>query len=176
MNVRQRKRLIALAAALVGLAAAGVLVAGFLVPVTVPVHEVAPASDGPDVAPNPNGDQAPARDGSLPALPALPTLQRLCGRNLRRPLYDPPPVARAAAPKPAMTVQFIGTVIEPGQSVAMFRKSDGSIAWCAPGESVEDAGSEVRVTSVEYDKVTVQFAGESRELVIAPETPPGGTP
>jgi hypothetical protein len=171
MTVRQRKKALAFSAAILGVLALLVLVVGLSLPARIAAREAEPGIDvpGADDAANDAQAEAAAAEASRQALAEL---QRLCRADLRRPLYDPP---SAAGPSPggpttqALTLSLIGTVIEPGHSMAMFRKPAGGTVFCAVGESVDDAGGPVKVLGVDEDKVTVEFAGRTRELALPPK-------
>jgi hypothetical protein len=104
----------------------------------------------------------------------LAELQQLCEKDLRGPLFDPPQTRQARpAKRPSMTMSVVGIVSEPGHSMAMLQKSDGTVVLCAEGETVEDAGGPVTVTKVEQQKVTVRYGGEVLDVdVQRPASPP----
>ncbi len=82
--------------------------------------------------------------------------------DVRRPLYDPPPV-KVAKPKPRqpkLTIQLTGTVIEPGSAVGLFRTSDSRHKFAGVGDSVEGA----EVLSVVAGSATVRFEGRTFTL------------
>ncbi|MCC7406889.1 MAG: hypothetical protein IT442_02380, partial [Phycisphaeraceae bacterium] len=92
------------------------------------------------------------------------------------PLYDAA-VATAAAPTraiPPLRVKLLGTVIEPGQSVAIVQDSAGKTLFLDIGQTVEDA----TIQSIEPDRVTVRYYDEDRELVMPKAEPasPQGAP
>jgi hypothetical protein len=170
MTVRQRQRAIHLVAGIVGLSGLAVFAAALAVPLDpgAPGPDVQGAADGAAAAPA----EAPAQATPDAAGASLEDLARVCGMDLRRPLYDapsPPPAAGAAAPPAApMAVRLVGTIVEPGHSMAVFQKPDGSFELCAQGESVADAGGAVAVTAINQDKVTVQYLGQTQELALPP--------
>jgi hypothetical protein len=168
MTVRGTRRLIGLAAALAGAAAVAILAAGLGLPVEVAVPEPAPGA-GVAAAGAPDGGKADAARAAR-GRPPLAEFERLAALDLRRPLYDPPAEPRVAAAHPAtpLTVRLIGTVNEPGHSMAMLRKADGSVAVCALGEGVDAAGGRVTVTGIGHRKATVRYGGRSHELVAPP--------
>jgi hypothetical protein len=170
MTVQQRKRAIGLVAGLVGLAGLAILAAAVAVPLETGAPE--PAPQAPAVGPPPDDRGADQTPGA--SRPTLGELARVSAMDLRRPLHDPPATA-AAAPKAAsavpMTVRLVGTIVEPGHSMAVFRKADGSFELCAQGESVTDAGGAVTVTGVAPEKVTVEYAGQAQELAVPPGPP-----
>jgi hypothetical protein len=165
MTVRQRKRVIGLVAGLVGLAGLAVLVGA----VAAPLETAAPGPAPQPPAGGPPTDQRGADQTPDASRPTLGELARVSAMDLRRPLWDPPATA-AAAPNAAsavpMTVRLVGTIVEPGHSMAVFRKADGSFELCAQGESVTDAGGAVTVTAVAPEKVTVEYAGQAQELAV----------
>jgi hypothetical protein len=62
---------------------------------------------------------------------------------------------------------------EPGYSMAMIQKSDGTIELCEPGQSLEDQGATVTVVEVASQTVTVRHDDQLHELTVPP--PPGGS-
>jgi hypothetical protein len=172
MTVRQRNKLIGLAAAFVGLAGVAVLAAGLGVPVQVAADESAAPAE-PVVAPVAPSD-ASAEQKDAESHVALSELQRLCRIDLRKPLFDVPalPSTAGAASNPSsassLGARLVGTVVELGHSMAMFQKRDGSIELCAEGQSLDDAGGKITVLRIEYMKATVQVAGRMFNLVIPP--------
>ncbi len=177
MTIRQRKKIIALAAGLVGLGAAAVLAAGLTLPVQVEAPEPAAADAGTSAPALPDGAPSGAEAG--PSKAALAELLRLCAADLRKPLQEAAPAAPGAGPAAkagpraarSLTVRLIGTAIEPGHSLAMFQKPDGSIELRAEGQALDDAAGGFTVTRIEDLKVTVKVGSETRELAIPP--PPG---
>jgi hypothetical protein len=174
MNVRQRKRMLYLAAGLCGAGVAAVVTWGLITPVEVtaarPSFQL--SSAGQSTQPS---DRASARH--TPARPSLEQLQRLASMKLRQPLYDPEPTqaqkqakqtqpSHSHQPDAQLTLRLVGTVQEPGHSMAMFQTQDGTIELCAQGHSVENGGDQavVKVTRVEHRKVVVQYNGQSHEL------------
>lgn len=181
MTVRRRKMLIWLLAGALAAPSVAVVALGLTVPVRVETDQPSMTSGGPSEEPSAKAMAAASRDRQRRA--AMAQLLQLCQRDLRKPLYDSDSPAEAEADRTAarrpgpssLTLRLIGTVNEPGHSMAMFQKKDGSIALCAQGESVDDAGGPVTVTRVEYEKVSVQCGNRAHELVIPPRTP-GRTP
>jgi hypothetical protein len=170
MDVSQRKRLMKGATVATGLAAAIVLAGGL----TMPVRVDAPQRQPGGLAARSTASTATSRraGGGDDEGRQLAELQRLCSLDLRKPLFGSPAASQAApAPQPqqpTMTLRLVGLVNEPGHSMAMFQKTDGSIVFCAQGESVVDAGVPVTVIRIDPPKVTVQRAGTSLELALPP--------
>jgi hypothetical protein len=118
---------------------------------------------------------APARTPK--ALPTLtPSLKDpeeyavIYQRDLRRPLFDAPPVVAttAPAPPPPMPVRLTGTVVEPGFSFAMFRSGTGESRMASAGEVIDG----VEVVSIGDANVTVRFAGQVITLKVEKEESP----
>ncbi|MCC7409227.1 MAG: hypothetical protein IT442_14270 [Phycisphaeraceae bacterium] len=111
-----------------------------------------------------DASSTPTRE-SLLALGSLP---------LRRPLYDTA-VAEMAAPTkvvPPLRVKLLGTVIEPGQSVAILQDSAGKTLFLSAGQTVEEA----TVQSIEPDRVTVRYYDEDRVLLMPKAEPSSSGP
>lgn len=157
MTVRQQKHLLWLAAAGIALAAIAILFLGW----TLPFRQS--ANLAPAIAPTPQVAPPNARPPLDPR-----EFDTWLARDLRKPLFhESPAAAQTGAP---LTLQLVGTAIEAGHSVAMLRKSDGTFAFCRVGESVDDVGGQARVTRIDADRVSLQYAGALRELQ-APRTP-----
>jgi hypothetical protein len=173
MNIRQRKRTIYLASGLI--AAIGLAVAAWALATPVEIARPADASgDAPGPAPGRTGAAGPSyrQPGEGDGI-SRDELARLCARDLRRPLFAPEPtVEQAEKPEPRpqprrpMSAQLVGTIVEPGRSMAVFRMSDGSFELCGTGESIEDPGGEVKVRNIEPYEVTVNYASQTRTLTI----------
>jgi len=165
MNIRQRKKLLWSAAVLVGLASLGVVLAGWLWPLRIN----AALSD--KLLTTLRGGGGPDKAGTTrtrpPARLDLAELAQLAARDIRRPLSGPD-AASGASPSAALTVQLVGTMQEPGHSMALLKKGDGTFAVCAVGESVDDVGGPAVVTRIDPDRISVQYAGAIRELIIPP--------
>jgi hypothetical protein len=171
MNVRQRKQLIGLVAALLALGAVASLVAGLAVPVGVDPPKQAAAKNDPGVAAQ--AAVASSQKAAEKSRRLLAQLQPLCAVELRRPLTDPPGSTQGGSggsgqPQRPMTVRLVGLASEPGHSMAVFAKGNGAIEICPQGQSIDDAGGPVTVTKIELDKVTVQYGGQSQVLTLPP--------
>ena len=179
MNVRQRKNLIAASAALVALAGAAVLAAGLVLPVTISPsdsHTLARTAGGKAAS-----TQAIASDTADSSQQWREDLLRLCQVDLRRDLFEVPTVAApaidpattpsTAAQASSLSIRLIGTIIEPGHSMALFQKATGIVELASQGDTFDDGGVAVTVVTVEPLKVTVRRAGVSIELVIPPPAP-----
>lgn len=96
---------------------------------------------------------------------SLEAFERLWDRNLRRPLYDPPPAEPAPPPPPPRPpapppLTLVGTVVEDHRSRALLAASDGRVRLLAVGERVD----EVEVVSIAENRVVVRHGGRSFEL------------
>lgn len=177
MTVRRKTNLIRLTTAVIALTSAVVIVGGFMVAVEIE----APASTQGAGATGVRPTVAEQVSSDVPQVPGLDHLVRLCERDLRAPLFDAPtPVAvetvEPAAPAPTSTglsVKLLGTIIEPGHSMAMLQKSDGSVALIEAGQSIDDGGAKVVVAVVELRRVVIRIGNESHELVLPPPTAEG---
>lgn len=173
MNVRERKRIIGWAAAMIALGGVVVLAAGLMTPVQVAVDGAAARSMVSSTMPA-SAPRARTADG---AGLTLAELQSLCARDLRKPLFDAPPAPTAAGPAPsaaaAMGVRLLGTVAEPGHSMAILQTGNSSIEVCGEGQKTDGAGG-VTVVRIDHQKVIVMQGGQSHELTVPP--PPTSAP
>lgn len=163
MNPRQHKQLLWSAAWVVVLGGLTLVLAGGTLDVSV--HEEKPEGLRKllaTLATRPGAGGVPEK-----SRPDLAELMQVSGKELRRPLADP--AATAVQNNSALTLQLVGTVMEPGHSVAMLRKADGNVEICACGQSVDDVGGPVVVREIGTDFVRVEYAGALRELRIPPE-------
>jgi hypothetical protein len=172
MNVRQWKRLMSAGAILTGMAAGATLLLGVLLPVRVPPEE--PRARRPASA-----DEQPAlvtAEDVAGDHPSLPALRRVCSLDLRRPLYDAPPEKTPDVQPPAakvpLAIRLLGTVQEPGHSMAMVQTSDGMIEVYAEGDRIDDAGSVFMIMKIEAEQVTIDHGGRSHTLTL-PKPPEG---
>ncbi|MEX2672295.1 MAG: hypothetical protein WD294_09325 [Phycisphaeraceae bacterium] len=175
VNHRQVKRSLVAGIAISLLLTVAVLASGLMLPIAVDVEQ--PTTTAPRAG-TPTHDRSTSQPTAVP----LEALLRVTTRNWRQPLFDvtetTPEDTQQQAPRPAsavpMTVQLMGTVIEHGRSMALLRKTDGTIAICSEGETVDDSGGPVLVERVEANSVTVHYAGAARTLEL-PVTPAGGS-
>lgn len=157
VNLRTRKRLLWLAALVMGAGALAVVVAGLSIPIAVDAA-AAPRPHAPESAPVPDE----GRPGQL----TLAELEELSGTDLRRPLYDAPSSQSAGDPAAAAPVKLVGMVNEPGHSMVILQKADGSMATCAQGETLDDAPGPVTVVEIGARKVTIRCRGNVYELPV----------
>lgn len=105
------------------------------------------------------------RPTTQPDYTTLQPLQSYAGiykRDLRKPLYDPKPkaVIKVAPVKPKLTIQLLGTVVEPGFTYAILKDSKGKTKFVSVGQSLD--GAELK--SISAKSITVIFNGEEQIL------------
>lgn len=188
MTIRQRKQMLYAAAALLVVLAFVCAGLGVILPVTTPtvqpdlpvrIRPVAGNADSgdPDTPSDRSTAQSAAPGAGWPELDRA-TLRRLAGRPWRQPLFEPTepepnqPEKNAPDPAPSITLRLIGTAHEPGRSVAILRKSDGSTELCERGQSFTDRGATVTVTDIGPRAVTVEVNGSPRELTLPEDDTP----
>lgn len=171
MNVRQRKKVIWLTAVVVGVASLVLLFTGFCVPIKTTKSKTVFQSEVSATA-GVFGETSNDKENTNVSNLSFDELKRLCEKNLRKPLYDKPipepekSDAASSASNSSLPLRLIGTANEPGHSIAMFQKSDGSIELCVENENMDNAGETVTVIKIEHQKVIVEYGGETYELVI----------
>ena len=154
-------------ASLIG--AVAVVVLGLLLPIAVP-----PPDSGGGATPGissaaPRAAEAISTRGAL----ELDALLLATVRDLRPPLFDPPPVAadtsaqKPATPTPpAISLRVVGTVIEPGRSMVILQLSDNVLRVVAKGDVIADNGAKHEIQAIEDHTVRVQVAGRLHTLPI----------
>jgi len=80
-------------------------------------------------------------------------------RDLRAPLYPPPP---RPPPRPRLTVRLVGTVVEPGLCMALLATGSGRVRFCCVGDEAGGA----RVETIGDGRATVRFAGQRHVLTV----------
>jgi len=145
MNVRRAKTLLWLTNVALGTVAASILTCAILWPVGT-------ASEGEHEPPQQSIDVEGTDDPTHP----LSYYSVIWQRDLRGPLWDPPPRPVAQRPKPTLAVTLTGTIVEPGFTYATFTLNDGSTVLRRVGQEV--AGAEIK--TIVDGEVRVLFAGE----------------
>ena len=163
MNRRQRKFLAWSAAALIALIGVVVLLAGLMIPVRVDLSDSRrpPSASGTRASTGPNAD--PSHFDLVELLP-------LCDRDLRRPLNADPAAGAGSPSGTPLTLQLVGTANEPGHSMAILKKGDGTVVLGALGDTIDGAGGPSVITRIAPDRISVKYAGSVRELVLPPAT------
>jgi hypothetical protein len=108
---------------------------------------------------------APANAKAAPTIRPLAEHVAAAGRDLRRPLEDPKPMAASAPAAPKLTVELMGTVIETNSAQALLRTSAGQSKFASVGDTVEG----ITVKAVEANQATVEFAGQLVTLTVRRE-------
>jgi hypothetical protein len=163
-----------LGAVLSGVGVIGVLTWGVLLPVRVPEPSHRGGADAtPSKTAVPGNRDAQSSDGPQVA---LANLRKVAAMDLRQPLYEAKQAQkqqqkrqktekRTPAPE-SLKIELIGTFLEPGHSMAMLRKQDGTIKICPEGQSIEHGQQQVTVTRVARRKATIRLGGKTHELVM----------
>ena len=145
MKLQTRKRLLnALSAGCLAAGAVAVVAA-----LTAPV----PTTDDFSLAttaqaPGPSAAAAESVDVTLPSWE----------RPLRRPLYDPPPAPKKIVkkkPRP-ITVKLMGTILEPENSQAFVKLSNGSVELRRVGDQVTDDPRDGQVAQITASEIVIR--------------------
>jgi hypothetical protein len=145
MTHKGRKRVLLL----LNTALASALAAAIALAVLPPRLEGRAAGEGG--ATEPQAARPPA------AAPPLEQYLSVCGRDLRKPLFDEPgPPLPPAEPKPKPRLRLTGTAVEPGFTYAVFSTGSGQTKLVRIGQSVDGA----EVVAIEVDSATVRFDGQ----------------
>jgi hypothetical protein len=105
----------------------------------------------------------PTRIASASNLPALSEFDVLSKLELRQQLEPNAPVAA-----PVFPIKLIGTILEPGQNLALFQDKEGVVSFKGEGEVI--ASAEVR--RVGEQEVTIFYAGQELKLKVEGEKRP----
>ena len=108
-------------------------------------------------------------------------------RELRGPLYDPPPkpvVPKPVVPKqtpkpppkPKLNWTLVGTLIESGSSVAIVADETGEFDVKGEGDSLELEPQGVQIKSITAEQVTLAFRGAETTLSLDKKPRKGGSP
>jgi len=106
------------------------------------------AIDAAASASQPAGDDGSSR--------SLAHYRLIWERDLRRPLFDPPPTVAQTPPKPKLALTLLGTALEADAGYAMVKTADGKTRFCQVGDKVAEA----EILAIGLDAVQVRFAGE----------------
>jgi hypothetical protein len=164
MHARRVKTWLQIAGSGLSVAAVGVLVWSLFWPI-----EKSPVTVSQPVT------QSASRKVQRPVLPTLKQFEPFWKRQMRRPLFDPPPntpVASSATvqkPPSSLGVRLLGTVTEPGRSVAMLMTTRGTIEIKAVGERLGDMPDGAEVVSVNTDRAVLRYHGETISLELESE-------
>jgi len=184
MTIRRRKQLLYTAAGLLVALTVACVGLGLAMPVTtprvdaeppVPIRPVAGADDSADPATAAGNAAAPT--AGWPELDRA-TLRRVANRPWRQPLFAQPepdpeqPEPAQPSPAPSINLRLIGTAHEPGRSVAILRKSDGTTELLEQGQSFTDRGATITVSAIGPRSATVEVNGSPRELKLPEDDTP----
>lgn len=162
MTVRQTNHLIVAAAGLVAVACIVVLTAGLGMEVRVQSADLIEGDTVATLQP-----KAPTQGPAARPEHDLAELRRICQRDLRRPLFDPPATPVPAEFQVPLSLSLIGIVNEPGHSMALIQKGDSSVVLCAVGETVESPAGVVTIVAVEPQSVTVRHGQSLQKLELS---------
>jgi hypothetical protein len=106
--------------------------------------------------------------------PPLKDFAKVWKTELRRPLYDPPPLPkedkkdsrkkrRREAVPDAGGLRLVGTMLEDGRSMAIFTDATGKVDFKAVGETL-DLSPGARVDQIELTQVTISEQGRATVL------------
>src|SRR5262245_61000951 len=128
LSVRTQQTVLNGAAAACLLAVPAVLVWGLMVPARL-ISDVATAS---------SPETSHTSNVSSTLRPNVPSPQddALWTKRLRRPLFDPPPPVVQKKELPPLRVALLGTIIEPGNSMAIVAGPDGNMEYKRLGDRV----------------------------------------
>ena len=146
--------------------AAGLLVAGSVACVVVALA-TPPVVAVPDNSEPRRTTRADLDAGLLP----LDQYDAIYQKDVRRPLYDPPPVVvppPVTPPPPPLTLQLLGTVLEPGFEYAVVRTGMGQEKLMTVGETLDSA----ELLRLDAATATVRFAGQERTLKVQKKESP----
>jgi hypothetical protein len=113
------------------------------------------------------------RNGSSDDIPSFADLAKVWSIDLGHDVVAtaPPPDADAAIAQPPSDLHVIGTVVEPGHSLAMLIGPAGKATFLGVGDQFQGA----TIVAIAVDSVTVEISGSRSILKIekppAPETP-----
>ncbi|MCX5647499.1 MAG: hypothetical protein NTX40_00135 [Planctomycetota bacterium] len=90
-------------------------------------------------------------------------------RDLRRPLYDPSPAAKADPPPPPRPqVDLVGTAVEPGYTYAFLKTGGGKVKMVGLGQEADG----VKVTAIAVGAATIEFQGRTYALEVQKKEAP----
>ncbi len=97
----------------------------------------------------------------------LNAMQRIWDLPLRKPLYDPPPpvVEVKKFVPPPLPVRLTGTIVEPGQTLAMLKHQNGKVEFCNIGHKV----GEIEVVEITDGQVKLLYYGKPVTLTLGKE-------
>lgn len=80
---------------------------------------------------------------------------KVWGRQLRRPLYDPPPPPVVKKELPPIRAKLLGTILEPRAATAMIGQPDGSILMLGVGDTLGPQDSDATIQQIDVSSIEV---------------------
>jgi hypothetical protein len=87
-------------------------------------------------------------------------------KRLRRPLYDPPAPQVVEQPLAPLQVALKGTILEPGNSMAIIASPDGTIDYKRVGDPLGPAAGRAHVKEILSDSVVVERENKTETLKV----------
>jgi len=117
----------------------------------------------------PDPDSKPSDDNTIretqTIMPPLSVYVSAAQRDLRRPLFDPPPVPTQISrvpDKPRLALKLVGTAVEPGSTYGLFIDRSGKTKFAKVGEILDGA----EITTINDGTATVLYHGETITLEV----------
>lgn len=147
-------------------------VAVIVVGLTAPIEFSDAGAQAPPASPATTGIDANAPGpGVRQASPPLSAFATVWDADLRRPLFDPPPVTVAKPPSPPppppLTIRLVGTVVEPDRALGLFVTAGGKVEMKGAGQVVDGA----KIISVNERGAIVLHHGRQVALTLEAEKP-----
>ena len=92
--------------------------------------------------------------------PTKEDFAELCGRPLRRALYDPPPPAPEVKLLPPIQIELLGTIIEAQNSIAMVKSAQGNTEYKRVGDAIGPQESPAQLVEIRGDSIILERAGD----------------
>ena len=90
-------------------------------------------------------------------------------KRLRRPLYDPPPPKPVKRTPPPLRVALMGTIVEPGNSMAIVSTRGGAVEYKRVGDSVGPEANPAELVEILGDAIVVRRDDETLTLRVGEE-------
>lgn len=152
MNIRRIRRWLFAGSAMMLAAAAAILATALqadIAPHSTASHREDAVASPYETAPQP--------------LPALDAFEPLWIIDLRRPLYDPPPLQPARAeppPPPPVHIKLTGTILAPDHALAILELRGGEIRMLGIGEHADGA----EILEITPDYIRIMHHGRERKV------------
>ena len=140
------------------------------IPLTLAWAWLSPVKEFPSKSNRANtSDDTSKTPAEVHPLPSRKDLQEVASRRLRDPLFDPPPqpVEKPKPPPPVvLPFKLVGTMIEPGQSLAVFHDRAGQVELRAEGETIDGTTNGPKVIRIGADSVDIEHHGKQIVLKV----------